>query len=65
MLILVIAPFFTSFLIRTLAWQTILADTGPVTAFAPEDRRSPTCSTPVGLINNDTLLSSQFAVIAG
>ena len=30
MLILVIAPFFTSFLIRTLAWKTILADGGPV-----------------------------------
>ncbi len=28
MLVLVIAPFFTSFLIRTLAWQTILADDG-------------------------------------
>ncbi|MFE6418107.1 ABC transporter permease [Streptomyces enissocaesilis] len=27
---LVIAPFFTSFLIRTLAWKTILADGGPV-----------------------------------
>lgn len=29
-LILVVAPFFTSFLIRTLAWKTILADGGPV-----------------------------------
>ncbi|BBB00503.1 putative polyamine ABC transporter permease [Actinacidiphila reveromycinica] len=29
-LVLVIAPFFTSFLIRTLAWETILADQGPV-----------------------------------
>ena len=28
MLVLVIAPFFTSFLIRTLAWQLILADQG-------------------------------------
>lgn len=27
---LVIAPFFTSFLIRTLAWKTILADGGAV-----------------------------------
>ena len=31
MLVLVVAPFFTSFLIRTLAWRTILSDTGPVT----------------------------------
>ncbi|MEU6573697.1 ABC transporter permease [Streptomyces sp. NPDC046805] len=30
LMILVIAPFFTSFLIRTLAWKTILADDGPV-----------------------------------
>ncbi|WP_225838633.1 ABC transporter permease [Streptomyces sp. NK08204] len=29
-MILVIAPFFTSFLIRTLAWKTILADNGMV-----------------------------------
>ena len=28
MLVLVIAPFFTSFLVRTLAWQLILADNG-------------------------------------
>ena len=27
---MVIAPFFTSFLIRTLAWQTILSDDGIV-----------------------------------
>jgi len=30
LLICVIAPFFTSFLIRTLAWKVILADTGPL-----------------------------------
>ncbi|MHB9858725.1 ABC transporter permease [Streptomyces sp. YIM S03343] len=29
-MILVIAPFFTSFLIRTLAWKTILADNSPI-----------------------------------
>ena len=28
LLVLVVAPFFTSFLIRTLAWETILADNG-------------------------------------
>ncbi len=33
LLVLVIAPFFTSFLIRTLAWKTILADDGPVVSF--------------------------------
>jgi spermidine/putrescine transport system permease protein len=30
LLLLVIAPFFVTYLIRTLAWQTILADEGPV-----------------------------------
>jgi spermidine/putrescine transport system permease protein len=33
MLVMVIAPFFTSFLIRTLAWQLILADQGAVVDF--------------------------------
>jgi spermidine/putrescine transport system permease protein len=56
MLVLVIAPFFTSFLLRTLAWRTILADQGPVTHFLqaiavlPPDGR---------------LLATPVAVIAG
>jgi spermidine/putrescine transport system permease protein len=56
MLVLVIAPFFTSFLLRTLAWRTILADQGPVTQFLqaiavlPPDGR---------------LLATPVAVIAG
>jgi spermidine/putrescine transport system permease protein len=56
MLVLVIAPFFTSFLLRTLSWRTILADEGPVTSFLqfiavlPEDGR---------------LLATPVAVIAG
>ena len=33
LLILVIAPFFTSFLLRTLAWRSILADSGAVADF--------------------------------
>ena len=33
LLLLVIAPFFVTYLIRTLAWQTILADEGPVVGF--------------------------------
>jgi spermidine/putrescine transport system permease protein len=56
MLVLVIAPFFTSFLLRTLSWRTILADRGPVTSFLqaiavlPDDGR---------------LLATPIAVIAG
>jgi len=64
MLVLVIAPFFTSFLIRTLAWRTILSDTGPVTEIAQKLHITDLLNT-IGLINNDTLLSSTFAVIAG
>lgn len=56
MLVLVIAPFFTSFLLRTLAWRTILSDQGPVTSLfqtlhlIPQDGR---------------LLATPIAVIAG
>lgn len=56
MLVAVIAPFFTSFLVRTLAWKTILSDHGWVMDvlrmtpfFGPDDR----------------LLATPFAVVAG
>jgi spermidine/putrescine transport system permease protein len=64
LLILVIAPFFTSFLIRTLAWRTILSDTGWVTSVAQSTGFTSLLQA-VGLTNNDTLLSSKFAVICG
>jgi spermidine/putrescine transport system permease protein len=64
LLVLVIAPFFTSFLIRTLAWQTILADSGPVVAFARATHLTDLLQW-LQLTNNDSLLSSRFAVIAG
>jgi spermidine/putrescine transport system permease protein len=64
LLVLVIAPFFTSFLIRTLAWRTILSDTGPVTELAQSTGFTTLLQT-VGLTNNDTLLASKFAVIFG
>jgi ABC-type spermidine/putrescine transport system permease subunit I len=34
MMICVIAPFFTSFILRTIAWRQILADEGPVAKVA-------------------------------
>ncbi len=56
MLVLVIAPFLTSFLLRTLAWRTILADEGPVTGFFQL----------VGVLPDDgRLLATPVAVIAG
>jgi spermidine/putrescine transport system permease protein len=32
MLVAVVAPFFTSFILRTIAWRQVLADNGPVTS---------------------------------
>ncbi len=56
MLVLVIAPFFTSFLLRTLAWRTILSDQGLVTDALQT----------VGLLSDDgRLLATPIAVIAG
>jgi spermidine/putrescine transport system permease protein len=56
MLVLVIAPFFTSFLLRTLSWRTILSDNGPVTSFLQAIAVLP---------DNGRLLATPFAVIAG
>ncbi|MEU6645597.1 ABC transporter permease [Saccharomonospora sp. NPDC046836] len=56
LLVCVIAPFFTTFLLRTLAWKSILSDNGPVVAlwralpFVPDDAR---------------LLATPVAVVAG
>jgi spermidine/putrescine transport system permease protein len=56
MLILVIAPFFTSFLLRTVAWKQILGEEGFVV---------PTLRT-IGIISDSTALTStSFAVVMG
>ena len=64
LLVLVIAPFFTSFLIRTLAWQTILAPDSWVTAFFQKTGLSAVLRG-IGLIETDNLMASPFAVIMG
>ena len=64
LLVLVVAPFFTNFLIRTLAWQIILTDQGPVAQFFRSTGLT-TVLQAVGLTENDSLLNSQFAVISG
>jgi spermidine/putrescine transport system permease protein len=62
---LVIAPAFTSFLIRTIAWETILADHGPVTRVLM-DLRLTNVMAHMGLLTNDhQLLNSPFSVIFG
>ena len=42
---LVVVPFFTSYLIRTIAWQSLLADSGPIVDCS-SGCTSPACSTP-------------------
>jgi spermidine/putrescine transport system permease protein len=64
LLVLVIAPFFTSFLIRTLAWQTILTSEGPVTQVLRATGVLDVLRF-AGLINGDQLLGSQLAVVTG
>ena len=55
-LLLVVAPFFVTYLIRTLAWETILADDGFVVNLFQS----------LGIISNDgRLLATSTAVIAG
>jgi spermidine/putrescine transport system permease protein len=56
LLLLIIAPFFVTYLIRTLAWETILADQGPVVGFLRD----------VGVLGHDgRLLATSVAVVAG
>ena len=65
LLVLVIAPFFTSFLIRTLAWQTILAEQRPGRRTSS---RQPGCidvCSCLGSTDNDQLMATPFAVICG
>jgi spermidine/putrescine transport system permease protein len=56
LLLLIVAPFFVTYLIRTLAWETILADQGPVVGFLRD----------VGILGHDgRLLATSVAVVAG
>ena len=64
MLVLVIAPFFTSFLLRTLSWQLILADDGWVVGVAKAIHLTNLLDL-LGLAEGDRLLATPFAVIAG
>jgi spermidine/putrescine transport system permease protein len=56
LLLFIVAPFFVTYLIRTLAWETILADQGPVVRVLRD----------VGVLGADgRLLQTGFAVVAG
>ncbi|MER5404698.1 ABC transporter permease [Streptomyces sp. NPDC002769] len=63
-LILVIAPFFTSFLIRTLAWKTILADGGPVVG-ALNTLHVLDVTNWLGFTAGDRVLATPLAVVCG
>ncbi|MFD5077046.1 ABC transporter permease [Streptomyces sp. NPDC058371] len=63
-LILVIAPFFTSFLIRTLAWKTILADGGPVVGTLNSLHLLDVTSW-LGMTSGDRVLATPLAVVCG
>ncbi|MEV6652801.1 ABC transporter permease [Streptomyces sp. NPDC051219] len=64
LLVLVIAPFFTSFLIRTLAWKTILADGGPVVDVLGSVGFLDVTSW-LGMTEGNRLLATPFAVVCG
>ena len=55
MLFAVVAPFFTTYLIRTIAWETILSDQSPVVSALKA----------VGLVSSGHVLATGTAVIAG
>ena len=67
MLVLVIAPFFTSFLVRTLAWKSILSDNGFIVetlktlSLIPEDGRL--LATPVAVVTGLTYNFLPFMVL--
>jgi spermidine/putrescine transport system permease protein len=61
---LVMVPFFTSFLLRTIAWQTLLNDAGPVLRVIDALRIENILDT-IGILDNGRLLNTQVAVIGG
>lgn len=64
LLVMVIAPFFTSFLIRTLAWKTILADDGVVVS-ALDKLHILNATAALGLTADDRVLATPLAVVCG
>jgi len=64
LLVLVIAPFFTSFLIRTLAWKTILSDDGLVVSFMKWTHLLDLLAA-LHLTETDRVLNTPLAVVLG
>ena len=64
LLVLIIAPFFTSFLIRTLAWTSILADNGVVVGFLNAIKFLAVTDF-LGITSGGRVLATPLAVILG
>lgn len=64
LLMLVIAPFFTNYLIRTLAWETILADHGIVT-HTLKTLHVLSVTDALGFTSGERLLATPLAVVTG
>ncbi|MBH1934032.1 ABC transporter permease [Streptomyces sp. AV19] len=64
LMVLVVAPFFTSFLIRTLAWKTILSDGGPVVS-ALDALHVLGLTDALGVTEGHRLLATPLAVVCG
>ena len=54
-------PFFTSFLLRTIAWQSLLNDNGPVLGVIERVERRRGSSRRIGLLDDGRLLNTQVA----
>lgn len=61
---LVVVPFFTSYLIRTIAWRSLLNDTGQVVQLLDAIKLSGLFES-IGLMNNGRILQTPTAVIGG
>jgi spermidine/putrescine transport system permease protein len=61
---LVMIPFFTSFLLRTIAWQSLLADSGPVMSFLRAISADQVLEW-IGVVEDGKLLQTPAAVIGG
>lgn len=61
---LVVLPFFTSFLIRTIAWNSLLGDRGPILG-ALETLRLTGPMEAIGLLPNGRILDTHWSVIGG
>ncbi|MDQ1485688.1 MAG: spermidine/putrescine transport system permease protein [Actinomycetota bacterium] len=64
LLVLVIAPFFTSFIIRTLAWKTLLADDGVIVGFFNWSHLNSLMKM-LTLTTGDRILATPLATITG